>query len=400
MSAMEFPAVKSMGEHPYALCNLMSADRLRSWGQQAHHWDAENSFAGEAIRELASTGIMGATFSVDDGGRGATLRQVLEATRLASLHTGVLGRVIVDSNLGPTAMIAMHGNAAMRGEVLSAAHKGNKAAIAITEAEAGSSASDLTTNVSRDATGTLSLCGKKKWITGAPESTHYVVFARFEALSGTRGIGLVLARKGRQGIGFEVPPRMMGMRGLPEGSISFDHYLLAENDIIIHPGAGFKNGMKIYNSQRLGAAMVACSVAESALNMAILYARTRHQGHRPIGDYQGLRWILVDMAMEVDTSLTYLREVADAADRSGNRFTPDPVKTAIAKIKCAEMAVRVTNAALQVFGARGYDTKHSVERLCRDARMFTIAGGTTEILRNLIGKAIVDGKPNHQRSLS
>lgn len=392
MNPMEPVAVdsSSMGNDPYALCTLLTPDRLRSWGQQACRWDAQNCFAGEAIRELASTGVMGATFSVHDGGQGASLRQVLEAIRLVSLHTGVLGRVIVDSNLGPAAMIATHGNSAMRDEVLAATRAGNKPAIAITEPEAGSAASELKTSVNSDANGALSLSGQKRWITGAPESIHYVVFARFKAISGARGIGLVLARKGRKGIGFGARPRMMGMRGLSEGSIHFDRYLLSNDDIILPPGSGFKNGMMIYNSQRLGAAMVACGVAESAFNMAVEYAQTRHQGGRPIGYYQGLSWTLADMAIDVETSLAFLRRVADTSDESGNRFTPDPVETAMAKVKCAEMAIRVTNAALQVFGAKGYDTKQPLERLSRDARMFTIAGGTTEILRNLIGRAIVD----------
>ncbi len=389
MSVDDNRAVPPLGDDPGALSALMSQESLMSWATQAPQWDRENSFARNAIRELASTGVMGATFSVQDGGQGASLRQVLEAVRLASLYTGVLGRVIVDSNLGPAAMIATYGNGAMRHEVLAATRNGNKPAIAITEPDAGSAASDLTTSVLRDSTGKLSLTGQKKWITGAPESSHYVVFARFDATPGSRGIGLVLARKQQLGIEFGVAPRMMGMRGLPEGSISFDNYSLSEDDIILPPGDGFKRGMEIYNSQRLGAAMVACSVAESALNMAVEYARSRRQFDRPIGDNQGLRWMLADMAIDVETALAYLRRVADDADRSGNRFSPNPVEVAMAKIKSAEMAIRVTNGALQVFGARGYDTEQPVERLCRDARMFTIAGGTAEMLRNLVGKAVL-----------
>lgn len=375
--------------NPFALSRLLNPDQLVSWANQAEEWDRNNTFAGDAIVELASTGLLGATFAREDGGRNASLRQILEAIRSVSHHAGVLGRVVVDSNLGPVGMVATYGSAKTRAEVAKAALRGDKPAIAITEPNAGSAASDLTTNVSRDNIGRLILNGQKCWITGAPESSIYVVFARFGEVKGAQGIGLVIARKGRPGISFGPVPRMMGMRGLPEGSVFFNDYILEDEDVLLEPGEGFKRGLEIYNSQRLGAAMVACGIAERAITLAVDYAKQRTQFGRLIGDNQGMRWMLCDMVIDVELALNYLRRVADDADQLGNKFTPDATTTAIAKIRCAEMAVRVTNAAIQVFGAKGYDTAEPLERLYRDARMFTIAGGTTEMLRNLVGKAVI-----------
>jgi 3-sulfinopropanoyl-CoA desulfinase len=370
---------------PLRLVRLISSEQLRSWATEAPVWDRENSYPARAIQELAGTGVMGATFSVEDGGRGATLRQVLEVIRVVAHHSGILARVVVDSNLGPTAVVITHGRHAQRKEVSASIHAGNKPAIAITEPMAGSAATELTTSViERD--GTLMLNGEKCWITGAPVSKHYVVFARLAPTPSYTGIGILLVRKDRRGISFGRVPQMMGMRGLPEGSIYFHDYPVDSEDILIPAGDGFRIGMSLYNSQRLGAAMVATGLAEAALQHAITYTNQRHQFGRPIAANQGIRWMLADMAIQVDHALTYLRAVAD---ETSSGLVPDRFKTAMGKINAAEMAVRVTNAAIQLFGARGYDGDGPVERLCRDARMFTIGGGTTEMLRELVGKNLV-----------
>lgn len=372
---------------PSALVDRLPPDRFPGWEAAAVQSDLENSYPAAQVAELAATGVLAATFDPADGGRGATLREVLEAVRVVAHHNASLARVVVDANLGPAAMVAVHGSAAQRCELVAAAQAGHKPAIAITEAEAGSAATEITTRVDDDGDG-LRLTGEKCWITGAPISTHYVTFARFGDEPGARGIGVVLARAPRAGISFGPVPRMMGMRGLPEGTVRFDGYRLDPADVLIPPGDGFKLGMRLYNSQRLGAAMVAAAIAEAALGEAVAYTSRRRQFGRPIADNQGVRWLLADMAIEVEHTLTFLRAVADAA---GASLEPDAVRVAMGKVRAAEMAVAVTERALQLFGARGYDTASPVERLYRDARMFTIAGGTTEMLRNLVGRSVVEG---------
>jgi 3-sulfinopropanoyl-CoA desulfinase len=367
---------------PHDLVRLISREQLETWATEAPVWDRDNTYPARAIQELAGTGVMGATFCVEDGGRCATLRQVLEVIRVVAHHSGILARVVVDSNLGPAALVITQGQLAQRKEVSASVHAGNKPAIAITEPMAGSAATELTTSVTERG-GRLVLNGEKCWITGAPVSQHYVVFARLAPRPGYKGIGIVLVRKDRRGIAFGPVPRMMGMRGLPEGSICFRDYVVGSEDILAPAGEGFRIGMSLYNSQRLGAAMVATGIAEAALHHAVTYTKQRHQFGRPLAANQGVRWMLADMAIQVDHALTYLRAVADEV---GTGLAPDRVRVAIGKINAAEMAIRVTNAAIQLFGARGYDGDGPVERLCRDARMFTIGGGTTEMLRELIGK--------------
>ena len=372
---------------PNALADLVPRDRFARWREAAVESDLHNSYPAAEVAELAASGVLAATFQPEDGGRGATLRQVLEAVRVVAHHNASLARVVVDANLGPAATVAVHGSPAQRREIVEAAAAGSKPAIAITEPEAGSAATDLTTRVDEAPDG-LRLTGEKCWITGAPISTHYVTFARFGDRPGAAGIGVVLARRDRPGIAFGPVPRMMGMRGLPEGTVRFDRYRLDASDVLIPPGDGFKLGMRLYNSQRLGAAMVAAALAEAALAEATAYVRGRHQFGRPVADNQGVRWMLADMAIDVEHTLSFLRDVADAA---GDSLEPDPVRVAMGKVRAAEMAVTVTTRAVQLLGARGYDTASPVERLYRDARMFTIAGGTTEMLRNLVGRSVVEG---------
>ena len=372
---------------PDALARLLPTDRFARWAAAAVESDRDGSYPEREVAELAASGVLAATFDPADGGRGATLRQVLEAVRVVAHHNASLARVVVDANLGPAAMVAVHGSPDQRRELVAAARAGAKPAIAITEAEAGSAATEITTRVDEGPDG-LRLTGEKCWITGAPISTHYVTFARFGGRPGAGGIGVVLARSGRPGIEFGPVPRMMGMRGLPEGSVRFDGYRLDPSDVLIPPGDGFKLGMRLYNGQRLGAAMVAAAIAEAALREAVAYTAGRRQFGRPVADNQGVRWMLADMAIDVEHTLTFLRAVADCA---GTSLEPEPVRVAMAKVRAAEMAVAVTTRAVQLFGARGYDTASPVERLYRDARMFTIAGGTTEMLRNLVGRSLVEG---------
>jgi alkylation response protein AidB-like acyl-CoA dehydrogenase len=143
--------------------------------------------------------------------------------------------------------------------------------------------------------------------------------------------------------------------------------------------------MAAYNGQRLGASAVALGLAQGALEAAVSYAGERRQFGRPIGSFQGLRWILADMAIDVEAARQLIYRTADNAGVG----LPDQHAAAACKVVAGEMAVRVTNQALQVFGARGYSRDCPVERMVRDARMFTIAGGTVQMLRNLVANRLL-----------
>jgi alkylation response protein AidB-like acyl-CoA dehydrogenase len=148
---------------------------------------------------------------------------------------------------------------------------------------------------------------------------------------------------------------------------------------------GFSDLMLAYNAQRLGAAAVALGIAEGAYELALAYANERKQFGRPIGAFQGVQWMLADMSVQIAAAQALIYK---AASRAGSGF-PDALDAAQAKVFTAEMAIKVTNDALQLFGAAGYSRNRPLERMARDARMFTIGGGTSQMLRNLIGGRVL-----------
>jgi alkylation response protein AidB-like acyl-CoA dehydrogenase len=259
--------------------------------------------------------------------------------------------------------------------------QGDKPAVAITERSAGSAASDLETRAepSDDA---WVLTGTKRWITGAGVSQTYVVFCRFDGIPGPDGIGALIVEADTPGLVVTRRERAMGMRGIPEGEVVFDRCRVPRDNLLL-PAGGFKRLMVAYNGQRLGAATVALGLAQGALEAAVLYAGEREQFGRPIGHFQGLRWMIADMALQVEAA----RQLVYRAAANAGRGFPDMIESAMAKTLASETAARVTNDALQVFGASGYSRDLPLERMVRDARMFTIAGGTVQMMRNLVAGA-------------
>jgi alkylation response protein AidB-like acyl-CoA dehydrogenase len=181
------------------------------------------------------------------------------------------------------------------------------------------------------------------------------------------------------------------LRGIPETEIRFEDLELPAERLVQPPkglARGFAGLMNAYNSQRVGAATVALGIAQGAYDLALDYSQRREQFGRPICEFQGLQWMLVDMNIQLEAARALVYKAADCGD--GN--FPDIGDAARAKILASESAIRVTNDALQVFGAAGYSRNQPLERMARDARMFTIGGGTAQILRTVVASRILARK--------
>jgi alkylation response protein AidB-like acyl-CoA dehydrogenase len=266
---------------------------------------------------------------------------------------------------------------------------GDKPAICITEPEAGSAATEMTTRADRRKDGFV-INGKKHWITGGGVSRLHLLFARvFDENGKEEGIGGFLAyRDETKGLSIGKREPAMGLRGLPETEIIFEDMHVPTDALLATPRGlahGFSDLMLAYNAQRLGAATVALGIAEGAYALALAYAHERTQFGRPIGAFQGVQWMLADMSVQIAAAQAL---IYNAAARARSRF-PDALDAAQAKVFSAEMAIKVTNDALQLFGAAGYSRNRPLERMARDARMFTIGGGTSQMLRNLIGSRVL-----------
>jgi alkylation response protein AidB-like acyl-CoA dehydrogenase len=241
----------------------------------------------------------------------------------------------------------------------------------------------LTTAATRDGADYV-LNGEKRWITGAGVSQLYLVFARFDGVARAPGVGGLLVEATTPGLSVPKVRWMMGLRGMPEGDVVFRDCRVPGDNVLVPPGDGFKRLMTSYNAQRVGAATVALGIAQGAFDLAVAYANRRQQFGRTIGEFQGLQWKLADMHIQLQSARLLIYH---AAANAGDGF-PDALEAATAKVAAAEAAVAVTNAALQVHGAVGYSCELPLERMVRDARMFTIGGGTVEMQRNLIAARI------------
>ena len=350
--------------------------------------DRTEQYPWDNVEALRDAGFMGMTIPEGYGGQG---RSFLDATLVIeemAQACGVTGRIVVEANMGAISALMHYGTDAQKRLGAELVLAGDKPAICITEPGAGSAAGEMTTRADRRGDGYV-VNGAKHWITGGGVSRLHLVFARvFDEQGAEQGIGGFIAiRDETPGLHVGRREPAMGLRGIPETEIRFEDMEIPAERVVLPP-SGFRRGfadlMNAYNSQRVGAATVALGIAQGAYRLALDYMDEREQFGRPLAEFQGLQWMLADMSIQ----LTAARLLIHKAAASAAPF-PDVTLAAQAKIFSAEMAIGVTNDALQCFGARGYSRNHPLERMVRDARMFTIGGGTAQILRTVVASRIL-----------
>ncbi|HYB71435.1 MAG TPA: acyl-CoA dehydrogenase family protein [Candidatus Bathyarchaeia archaeon] len=353
--------------------------------ERAARWDAAEEYPWDNVKDLVEAGFMGLTIPTAYGGPGASILDVLLVVEEIARVCGVTARIVVEGSLGVVGALAAYGSEAQKRRYFPWVLEGDKPAIAITEPEAGSAATDLATRADEAPEG-YALHGEKRWITGAGTSRLYLVYCRMSAAPGARGIGGIFVERDTAGFRIGERDRTMGLRGIPEGRLQLEGCRVPKDHVLVGPPDGFKKLMQAYNGQRLGAATVALGLAQGAYELALAYASRRRQFGRPIADFQGIRWKLADMAIKLDAARLLIHRAAANATRGG---FPDPLEAALAKTFAAEMAQEVTGQALQIHGAAGYGRGLPLERMARDARMFAIGGGTVEMMRNLIADRLL-----------
>ncbi len=359
----------------------------------AARWDAEEHIPRPQIQKYADNGWFGLTLPQKYGGKGGSALDAILVIEEVARHCGISARIIVDHNFGAVGTILNFGTEAQRQRILPQVCQGEKLmSIGMTEPEVGSALTDLTTSAREDRD-VFVLNGRKHWITGAGEREYTLVYARFGDVLGAAGIGAILIEEGTEG--FLPGPRIpsLGVRGVREGVLIFENARVPKKNLIVPPGSAFGNLMSAYNGQRVGASAVALGLAQGAFDYALAYADERRQFGRRITDFQNTQFKLADMAIEMDAARLLIYRAAAGAEAT----ITDRYQSSMAKVFVSEMAVRVTSAAIQLLGAEGYGRHHPVERMFRDARAFTLAGGSAEIQRvgiavHLLGRAI----PQHQ----
>jgi alkylation response protein AidB-like acyl-CoA dehydrogenase len=366
----------------------------REAAAQAAETDRTEQYPWPMVRRMAEAGFLGLTIPREWGGPGLSYFDAVLAIEEFSKACAVCGRIVVEANMGAIGAVMAYGTPEQKRLAAALVLAGDKPAILITEPEAGSAATEMCTRAVRRGD-TWVLDGDKTWITGGGVSRLHLVFARAVEDGEERGIGgFLVVREGDA-----LPPGMsvrripsMGLRGMPEAEIAL-RGVAVPDAMVLRPPGGFPRGfgrlMDAYNGQRVGAATVALGLAAGAYDHALGYAKRRRQFGRPIAEFQGLSWMLADMAIEIEAARAMVWRAARSAGPAG---FPDRLAAAQAKVLASEMAIRVTNAALQVWGAAGYSRDNPMERYVRDARMFAIAGGTAQVLRNQVAELILGRK--------
>jgi alkylation response protein AidB-like acyl-CoA dehydrogenase len=354
--------------------------------------DRSEDYPWENVVALKEDGFLGMTIPKAYGGPGlGYLEAVLVIEEMAKV-CGVTGRIAVECNMGALGAILAYGTEAQMRLAADLVLDGDKPAICITEPGAGSAATEMTTRADKQG-GCYVLNGGKHWITGGGVSRLHLIFARVFDDGVEQGIGGFIAVKD-EAPGLRIGKRepTMGLRGIPETEVFFEDLELPE-DRLLQPPEGLRRGfaslMTAYNGQRLGAGTVAMGLAAGAYEQALAYSQKREQFGRPICEFQGLQWMLADMSIQLAAARALIHQ---AAAMPGEGGFPDATAAAQAKVFASEMAIKVTNDALQVFGAAGYSRNNPMERMARDARMFTIGGGTAQILRTVIASRLLERK--------
>lgn len=357
--------------------------------------DRVGEYPWDIVKAFADAGFSGMTIPAEYGGKGASyLDAVLVIEEMAKVCT-VTARIAVETNMGAISTIMEYGSEAQKAIAAKLVLAGDKPAICITEPDAGSDALAMTTRADKTADGYV-INGKKHWITGAGVSKLHLIFARvFDERGKDVGVGgFIAVQDGSGTITRSKREPTMGLCGMPEGELVFKD-LLIKNDMVVTPPSGFARGfadlMNAYNSQRVGAGTVAMGIAAGALDHAVAWVKERKQFGRPIGEFQGLQWMLADMQVQLTAARLLLYTAARSRGPKGSRF-PDPEIAAQAKIFASEAAIKIVNDSLQMFGARGYSRNLPLERMARDVRMFTIGGGTAQVLRTLVASRMLGWK--------
>jgi alkylation response protein AidB-like acyl-CoA dehydrogenase/rubredoxin len=350
--------------------------------------DQQNEFPTEAVKKLGTLGLMGIPYPKEYGGAGLdVLSYAIAVEELARVDGGTGVILSAHTSLG-TYPIAAYGSDAQKKKYLPDLCSGRKlGAFGLTEPNAGSDAGGTETTAVDKGDHWL-LNGGKIFITNAPKADTYVVFAVTTPDIGTRGISAFIVEKGWKGFEFGDHYDKLGIRSSSTAELIFNDVKVPKENLLGKEGQGFKIAMSTLDGGRIGIAAQALGIAQGAYEAALEYAKERVQFGKPIGFQQAISFKLADMA----TKLRCARMLVYSAAELKEHHEPYASEAAMAKMYASDIALEVTNEALQIFGGTGYLKGMDVERMYRDAKITTIYEGTNEIQRVVISSALM-GKP-------
>ncbi|MDJ0639171.1 MAG: acyl-CoA dehydrogenase family protein [Paracoccaceae bacterium] len=346
--------------------------------------DRDENFPAELYAEMGTLGLFGIGVPEDMGGPGFdTLAYALVMEELSRGYASVADQCGLIELI--STLLVRHGSEAQRSrwlaDVMSAK---TKVAYCITEPEAGTDVSGIRTTAARDGDGWV-LNGGKIWIHNAPVADLAFVLARTDPDAGHRGMSIFAVDLHAEGVERGPKEHKMGQRASQVGALNFSDVRLPADALLGEEGRGFHIMMSVLDKGRVGIAALAVGIAQAGLEAAVEYAQQRKQFGQPIAEFQGVQWMLADMAKDIEAARLLVHSAAVKIDRG-----EDATKAcSMAKCFAGDMAVKATQDAVQVFGGSGYIRGFEVERLYRDAKITQIYEGTNQIQRMIIARELL-----------
>ncbi|MFD8085162.1 acyl-CoA dehydrogenase family protein [Kitasatospora sp. NPDC059722] len=345
-------------------------------------FEAAHEFPREIVRTLGKAGLLSLPYPEEYGGAGQPYEVYLQALEEIAYHWFAVAEAVNVHNLACFGTAA-YGTQAQREDLLPGMLSGELlGAYCLSEAEAGSDAASLTTRAVRQDDG-YRVTGTKAWVTHAGHADFYNVFARTGG-PGARGLSCLVVPGGTPGMVVHEPERKLGVWANPTAQVGFEDVRVPAERLIGREGKGFLIAMGALDCGRLGIAACAVGIAQAAADYAVRYAKERRQFGQRIISFQGVGFMLADMA----TQIAAARALTLAAARLKDAGRPYSLEAAKAKLFATDVAMKVTTDAVQVLGGAGYVADHPVERWMREAKLLQIVEGTNQIQRMVIAQGL------------
>jgi alkylation response protein AidB-like acyl-CoA dehydrogenase len=350
----------------------------------AETWDEQSYFPREVYTQMAALGLMGMTTPEVYGG--SMLSHLSAALVYEELAKGEMATAVgLSVHTMVTGSIARFGNEEQRQRWVPQLAAGQLlGAFSLSEASAGSDAASLQCHASRHAEHYI-LNGSKLWVTNGGEADIYLLMARTNDGIGAAGISCFVVEKGTPGFSFGKQERKMGLHSSPTRELLFEQCEIPATNRIGVEGEGFKIALSSLDGGRINIGAIAVGVAQAAFEVATDYAKERQQFGHPIGVFQGIQFLLADMAMKIAASRLLVYQAAYKLDEGQNAS----IYAAMAKCFASDSAMEVTTNAVQVLGGAGYVRDYPVERYMRDVKVTQIFEGTNQIQRIVIARALL-----------
>jgi len=351
----------------------------------AGKYDAEGTFPWDIVKVMADSDLFGIYIEEKYGGTGGGTMELVLATEELSRVCGGISLSLAATALGAYPII-LFGTEEQKKKFIPDIAKGKRlAAFALTEAGAGSDAAAIATTAKKKGDYYV-LNGTKQWITNGGEAEVYTVIASVDRSKGARGAAAFIVEKGTEGFEFGKKEDKMGIRASATRELVFTDCKVPKENLLAKEGLGFIVAMKTFDQSRPGVASQALGIAQGALDLTVEYVKERKQFGKSISSFQGVQFMLADMATEIEAARALIYACARMIDNGSKKI---PKESAMAKLFASDVAMKVTTDCVQLFGGYGYMRDYPIEKFMRDAKITQIYEGTNQIQRSIIASNLI-----------